>query len=81
MFLTESSFQSLSRDWRPGEDSRLLAAKHLICNAGQHPGAPCVPALCLGQPEAHLRAESLSAGYLSQCVGNTGPLPLPGAVK
>jgi hypothetical protein len=30
MFLTESSFQALSRDWCPGEDSRLLAAKHLM---------------------------------------------------
>ena len=51
MFLTESSFQALSRDWCPGEDSRLPAAKHLICAPGQHPGAPCVPALCLGQPK------------------------------
>jgi hypothetical protein len=37
MFLTESSFQALSRDWCPGEDSRLLAAKHLICNARAAP--------------------------------------------
>jgi hypothetical protein len=33
MFLTESSFQALSRDWCRGEDSRLVPAKHLICNA------------------------------------------------
>jgi hypothetical protein len=33
MFLTESSFQALSHDWCPGEDSRLRRAKHLICNA------------------------------------------------